>query len=348
MEHSNSLYTRDIYSYFRENQKTQEKQVEQVEQEEQNDQLKQSQQNTPSIVNANVFTRQGLIDPPPLNIINQMNDYVPNTQFIQSQMTEVTEANNIPYTYNSNPMFEPNFPIIPLNTIQSNSRVDVRVINGKTYYAKLPTPIFVPLYYNDTNSLISYNDKTINHYRILRQSHYDPLFNIKVDDDIAFKFNYQWNPYTGERTFIDPYGSLYFHPAVLIHYFYTNRLIGLWHDVLVGNNVVGQYDHLIGIGENIPPELYLFRLPINDCYLVQGQDMSHPTMGPRLTHDEIITIDNLSKNSKVSDFYQSVFGMKCPSILHLKTLYENSISNKFTDFPNYAIQKVNINRLKNL
>jgi len=53
----------------------------------------------------------------------------------------------------------------------------------------------------------------------LRKNKLDVFTREPINEKYAFKFEYQWDPYTGERLGKDPYGALYFHPDNLIHYY---------------------------------------------------------------------------------------------------------------------------------
>ena len=70
--------------------------------------------------------------------------------------------------------------------------------------------------YTMNNGLpILYNNNTTEYYYAIRKSKTDPLIEIEVEDSYAFKFVYEWDPYTGIRGKEDPYGALYFDPDTL-------------------------------------------------------------------------------------------------------------------------------------
>ncbi len=178
-----------------------------------------------------------------------------------------------------------------------------------------------------------YEERTTEYYKTLRLRKMDPFINIDLEDDDAFKFEYMWDPYTGERKEKDPFGSLYFDPDSLIHYFYINRLKNLWTEPSDENGgyYQGYYDMLVGSGENINiigrgecPEKYLFRLPIIDCYLEKDYNKSIITMGPKLTIEEVKLIDNLA--SKNPDNYRKMFKKPRPSLYKMKKYYDIAIS----------------------
>ena len=155
-----------------------------------------------------------------------------------------------------------------------------------------------------------------------------PLNNMKEKD--LFKFEYKWNPYTGERlNEKDECGPLYFDPNSLIHYFHSNRLNNLWISEAYENNeyVQGHYGDALGkfpdfeiVGRGKHPEWYLFRLPIVDCYLMKDHFLQSITMGPILTNKEIKNIYNLSKRYK--NFYKDTFGYKRPNLVKMKEIYD--------------------------
>ncbi len=178
-----------------------------------------------------------------------------------------------------------------------------------------------------------YEDRTIEYYKTLRLRKMDPFVLIDLEDDCAFKFEYTWDPYTGERKEKDPFGPLYFDPDSLIHYFYINRLKNLWTEPSDENGgyYQGYYDMLVGSGENINivgrgecPEKYLFRIPIIDCYLEKDYNKSIITMGPKLTMEEVKLIDNLANQNP--DNYRKMFRKQRPSLYEMKKYYDDAIS----------------------
>jgi hypothetical protein len=182
---------------------------------------------------------------------------------------------------------------------------------------------------------IIYDNRTMNYYKTARQCHIDPILNMEVDEKIAFKFKYQWDPYTGDRSGIDPYGSLYFHPMSLVYNYYIHRLDGLWKSEVDSAEGMyeGYYDMLVGTGNELEvigrdkyTELYLFRLPILDCYLTPDHNKSFITMGPKLNDQEIDEINKLCQNKEVQDEFVCNFSRRCPSLKTMKLLYDNAIA----------------------
>lgn len=180
-----------------------------------------------------------------------------------------------------------------------------------------------------------YDDITTEYYRVMR----DRKMNVFMTDngnipcEKYFKFPYQWDPYTGERTGLDPYGALYFHPDDLTYHFYNNRLKGLWVDGTA--NFQGYYGDLVGKGDDMMidgrgsyKELHVFRLPITDCYLPKNCDMSIITMGPILTFDELKEIDNITKkyhNGTYEKLYMNN-GKTRPELREIRKYYDLAIS----------------------
>jgi hypothetical protein len=192
---------------------------------------------------------------------------------------------------------------------------------------------------NSSLYLDKYNKQTTECYRIMRQNKLNVLtqdiFNFDITHTFAFK--YMWDPYTGERNNNkDPYGPLYFHPDDLIYYFYINRLRNLWCDPVDegagGGYYEGYYDEGVGKGETsqinsrgLYNELYLFRLPILDCYLPIDHDQSLITMGPQLTITDLTTIDHIANKYHKTN-YETQFESKRPSLVQMSTLYLTAIN----------------------
>ena len=158
-----------------------------------------------------------------------------------------------------------------------------------------------------------FNKTTREYYKIMRELHLDPITCDKVPDELAFRFEYMWDTITGERTEKDPNGALYFNVKNLIKNFYYNRLRMLWTDgdIINGIQYQGYYGDGVGAGEELingrgnNTHLHLFRLPIIDCYLSKNFNLSIITMGPKLTSEEIDSIQKIynkacDKNKKVN------------------------------------------------
>ena len=193
----------------------------------------------------------------------------------------------------------------------------------------------------------NYDKETTDRYKVMRLRKMDPLTYDIIDDNYAFKFKCKWDPYTGERLEEDPYGPLYFDPDILIHYFYFKRLDKLWvhpKDEMNSGYYQGYYDDGVGAGDEFyvsgrgsHPEWYIFRIPINDCYLPKDHNRQFITFGPKLTDDEIIEIDRLA-NLRENN-YRMLFGRKRPSLRRMKELYDLAITkepnkNKYIEDPN--------------
>lgn len=185
-----------------------------------------------------------------------------------------------------------------------------------------------------------YDEYTTQLYKNMREKKYNVISHdsFNCDFDRIFQYHHMWDPYTGHKNDIDPFGPLCFHPDELINWFYTRRKKMLWIEQV---NIThgpesglyeGYYGDGLGSGENIHivsrgefPELYLFRLPIDDCYLPPDFDRSIITMGPRLTDEEIKNIEELAEKYHNSN-YTNLYGKKRPSIVLMKQLYDIAIS----------------------
>ena len=182
-----------------------------------------------------------------------------------------------------------------------------------------------------------YNRQTTYFYKNMREKKYNifshDIFTCNIDH--VFKFPYMWDPYTGERsTDLDIFGPLYFHPDELIHFFYKQRLHMLWTGEKDENGGLfeGHYGDAVGAGENINivgrgvyPERYLFRLPIDDCYLPPDSDESIISMGPVLTDDEVKQIEELAIKYH-GDNYKYLYRKDRPSLTRIKKYYDTAIS----------------------
>jgi len=201
-------------------------------------------------------------------------------------------------------------------------------------------------------SNFDFDDTTCLYYKSHRIQKTDPITFDDLMDTNAFKFYNMWDPYTGKRIEVDPYGPIYLNPITLLHHFYQYRLNNLWIDqsdeadgVYTGyyGDGVGAGEDFEVIGRGIYPEKYLFRLPIPNCYLKKKHDMSLITMGPKLTDDEISHIDNLiTKYWKHDMLYKKIYN-KIGSLKNLKYYYDIAISKNPTkmDLCNFNNKIVN-------
>ena len=178
-----------------------------------------------------------------------------------------------------------------------------------------------------------YENTTMEYYKTLRLRKMDPIINTEFNDTVleskAFQFADMWDPYTGIRTTVDPFGPLYFDPNYLVYYYYSNMLTNLWKEPTkdLHGYYEGYYDMLVGsnlniIGRGYCPEKYLFRFPIIDCYLEKDYNKSIITMGPILTIEEIKKIDKLSDEC----IYKSLFKKNKPSLIEIKKYYDQAIN----------------------
>lgn len=195
---------------------------------------------------------------------------------------------------------------------------------------------------NVSKYTMAYEKKTIVDYVGHRRSRQDPfmglddLDNFNENDDKAFIFAHIWNPYTGKRLkTLDPYGGLYFNPTYLLYYFYKNRLNNLWkkENDEIGGYYQGMYGDAVGNGDDFfvksrgdNPQWYLFRLPIVDCYTIPEYTNQAITMGPKLTRNEIIQIEE-KINKYWIEYYKKTFNKRTvPSLLRLYDLWKKATS----------------------
>jgi hypothetical protein len=191
--------------------------------------------------------------------------------------------------------------------------------------------------------LQTYDQKTTQYYKAHRIRLIDPFDSTQLTESNAFIFPHIWNPYTGEIIGIDPFGPLYFSPVNLILAIYAKRLFNLWIEPSNerGGYFQGYYGDNVGIGDkfNIPGkgmmiERNIFRLPMIDCYLpnlkndsknICNNSMSRITMGPLLTDENILMIDNLIKNYWESDPMIKRVYREIKSLKNLKNIYDIAI-----------------------
>ena len=186
-------------------------------------------------------------------------------------------------------------------------------------------------YYN-----VEYSDVTTEFYKVMRERKFNVITQENdLDINHSFKFNNMWDPYTGERLEDDPYGPLHFHPVELVYYFSSKCLTELWHNEKdeTGGYYGAYYGDLLGSGENLYIEgrgtyieLYLFRLPITNCYLQKDTDLSLITMGPKLNMNELQFLDDMM-TQHYEKLYIKKFGTAPPSLIKMKELYDVAICN---------------------
>jgi len=176
--------------------------------------------------------------------------------------------------------------------------------------------------YNRLLKLINEYIKNDKYYYILnRINRICPLSFEKVDRGFIVKNI--WNSFIGKFNKIeDPFGSLVFDCDYLIYYFYSNRLKYIYTHGTINTtgylgDAIGKYPLFNIPGRGNHPEWYLFRLPINDCY-IDNKVIKYVTMGPELSRDDIINIYNISINNNT---YELKFNHKIPNIIELYDLY---------------------------
>jgi len=189
---------------------------------------------------------------------------------------------------------------------------------------------------------VKYNKKTRVYYVALRRIQQDPIVMDDIPKDKAFRFPFMWDPYTGERKEEDPNGPMSFNPLYLALFFYKNRYKHLWTPSVDDATGVysGFYGDSMGAGENCRicsrgnhPERYLFRLPIQDCYITDDHNMQYITMGPKLNNNEIKELDRLLDLFPYNDVVR-VLGKKI-SLVGMKKLYDQAIRNSLPDTNEY-------------
>lgn len=188
------------------------------------------------------------------------------------------------------------------------------------------------LYFLENGMKISYDPQTCDYYRILRKTGACPITGDEIEDQCAFKFPYEWDPYTGNRKTLDPYGPLHFNPDILIKHFFTTSLSKLYTEIIdtETGEKTGYYDDAVGNGPLFDvnsrgehPEWYLFRLPITDCYLTKDHNHMLITLGPELTGTDITMINNLA--IKMGNTYVESFGCQRPNLIDMFKYYQVAI-----------------------
>jgi len=199
----------------------------------------------------------------------------------------------------------------------------------------------------DTNTINikkKYDKVTTETYCVKRRLEKCAITGENIIDSCKFKFKYMWNPLNGERTGIDKVGPLYFNIITLYNHYFNNRFTGLWtpstYDPVLKQSYEGYYGDLVGAGKNVKinsrgyhPDKYLFRLPIQDCYLYEDHNHSIVTMGPLLTDEEISEIDVLLL--KLPQQYKLQLKSYI-TLSALKAMYDNALDE------NPYIDKINI------
>ena len=139
--------------------------------------------------------------------------------------------------------------------------------------------------------------------------------------------NRMWNSVTGEfLNTKDPFGSLIFDVNYLVNYFYINRLRHIYtHGNLnqtgLFGDAIGKYPNFYLSGRGNNPQWYLFRLPINDCY-INKDHLKYITMGPKLSFQDIINIYDLCKRLNT---YHLLFNRPLPNIVEMYKIYHKII-----------------------
>jgi hypothetical protein len=199
--------------------------------------------------------------------------------------------------------------------------------------------------HNNQNNIIKkkeiydYDKVTTETYRVMRELHLDPITHEKVPDNLDFKFEYMWDPITGDRLQKDPNGGFHFNVINLAKNFYYNRLRMLWvdGDIIDGIKYEGYYGDGLKAGEDlyvpsrgISKHMHLFRLPIIDCYLSKEFNYSIITMGPKLTENEINEIQQIidNYNRMKSKTKKKIINI---NLIRMNELYTTAISKESSE-----------------
>ncbi len=202
-------------------------------------------------------------------------------------------------------------------------------------------------------------DEQTHAYKLMRLQKIDPIDGTNIDEDTCFKYNYIWDSFTGDllydnETLVeDPFGPLCFSPCNIVKTIYYRRLDNIW--VKTNNNNDYDNDYYygdnVGIGNNfeitgrgIYKERHLFRLPVVDCYLPKNHNAMMVTMGPLLTNDDVLLIDNLITrhwieiDQEINKIYE-----KIKSLVNLKKIYELIInSDPISSFSQEYIESIGL------
>lgn len=149
-----------------------------------------------------------------------------------------------------------------------------------------------------------------------------------------------WNSITGE--FLnknDPFGPLIIDINYLVNYFYVNRLRHIYthgniNQTGLFGDAIGKYPNFFLPGRGSNPQWYLFRLPINDCY-IDKKNLKYITMGPKLSIHDIKKIYDLCKRLNT---YQTIFNRPIPNIVELYQIYHKIIERCPYDIDSSVIQ----------
>ena len=218
------------------------------------------------------------------------------------------------------------------NTVIENQNADVECDNKPVSEIPETDNVFDAELYDKM-----FDDET-QRYREFRNNHQDPVTYQEMKNKKSFKFKYVWDCYTGERIGVDPYGPLYLSPVTILRTILSKILLGLWTEI---EGCMPMYGENIGVSKKFnntsrgpQPEKYVFRIPIQDCYLHRGSDKrgkSVHTLGPELTDDELLEINNLIGKYWSDDPYIADLPKSALKILELRKLYDVAIDPKPTN-----------------
>lgn len=199
----------------------------------------------------------------------------------------------------------------------------------------------------------NYDDVTTSFYKEIRENKIDPICQEYINDEYQFKYYCIWDPITGVSNNIqDPIGPLCFNAVSLFYYFYSRRLCHLWNNEKDDGEYGGFYEGYYGIGlgkgkecyiesRGSFPEYYLWRLPINDCYIIKGTDLCIPLKGPELNREDICKINNIVHRTPANmwiNYFSSL-----PDLVKIFDLYQQAID----DNPNLKYLFTHVDYINN-
>ena len=253
--------------------------------------------------------------------------------------------------------------VVVKSEISCNS-IDGRSLVGHTKHVIPKEP--ESLYVRDGKTIV-FDDTTMKTYVAARKAKFDIIYYSPCgDSDSIFKYQYQWDPYTGRKILDeagnpipDPYGPLCFNVYNLIKWWYSNRLNGLWipEQNTPGGTYEGHYGDHLGAGHDIfirsrgsYPERYLFRLPVIDCYLCIDFDRSIPTMGPKLDNDEIRQIYEIASRERhcMPVMYNISTETNLPDLIEMKRLYDIALDPSLSTETEFDYDQISRNAVETL
>lgn len=187
-----------------------------------------------------------------------------------------------------------------------------------------------------------------------RRKKIDPVLNNgQVSEELSWSFPNMWNPHTGDIIDKeDPFGPITFNVVSIANYIWLNRLKKLWvpegYHPHTGEYLSAHYEEGIGMGEKFNiisrgehPEWYIFRLPVNDIYVLEHMKMV-PSMGPKLTKEDIIKINTILHTNAGKNAYITEYNTLPPNLIEIWEHYHIAISKNPTEDPEYSLFYFNL------